>query len=84
MFCAEYAVSPSNTIPSGGITLTFTGMKMNLDVVQKPVLEVYQPMGVPLVSYMLCTSRCIILLSSYSGATAVLWTIPPSHAPLLV
>ncbi len=40
-------VFPSNTIPSGGITLTFTGVY--LDVVQQPVLEVYQPMGVPLV-----------------------------------
>ncbi len=39
------AVFPSNTIPSGGITLTFTGV--NLDVVQQPVLEVYQPMGAP-------------------------------------
>ena len=41
-------VFPSNTIPSGGITLTFTGVY--LDVVQQPVLEVYQPMGAPLVS----------------------------------
>ncbi|XP_064398640.1 plexin-A2-like [Halichondria panicea] len=36
------AVRPSNTIPSGGITLTFTGVY--LDVVQQPVLEIYQPM----------------------------------------
>ena len=42
------AVFPSNTIPSGGITLTFTGL--DLDVVQQHVLEVYQPMGDPLVS----------------------------------
>ncbi len=43
-------VFPSNTIPSGGITLTFTGV--NLDVVHLIVLEVYhQPMGAPLVSY---------------------------------
>ncbi len=43
-------VFPSNTIPSGGITLTFTGV--NLDVVQLIVLEVYhQPMLAPLVSY---------------------------------
>ncbi|XP_064398639.1 plexin-A2-like [Halichondria panicea] len=40
------AVFPSNTIPSGGITLTFTGL--DLDLVQQPVLEVYQPMGAPL------------------------------------
>ncbi|XP_064398654.1 hepatocyte growth factor receptor-like isoform X2 [Halichondria panicea] len=40
------AVFPSNTIPSGGITLTFTGL--DLDVVQQHVLEVYQPMGDPL------------------------------------
>ncbi|XP_064398663.1 hepatocyte growth factor receptor-like [Halichondria panicea] len=41
------AVFPSNTIPSGGITLTFTGV--NLDVVEQIVLEVYhQPMGAPL------------------------------------
>ncbi len=42
------AVFPSNTIPSGGITLTFTGL--NLGVVQQPVLEVYQSMGDPVVS----------------------------------
>ncbi len=42
------AVFPSNTIPSGGITLTFTGVY--LDVVQQPVLKVYQSMGAPLVS----------------------------------
>ncbi len=46
-------VSPSNTISSGGITLTFTGL--NLDVVQQSVLEVYQPMGAPLVSQQLDT-----------------------------
>ncbi len=45
------AVFPSNTIPSGGITLTFTGL--DLDLVQQPVLEVYQPMGAPLVSQQL-------------------------------
>ncbi len=45
------AVSPSNTIPSGGIILNFTGV--HLDVVQQPVLEVYQPMGAPLVSQQL-------------------------------
>ncbi|XP_064398635.1 plexin-B1-like isoform X2 [Halichondria panicea] len=38
-------VFPSNTISSGGIKLTFTGV--NLDVVQQSVLEVYQPMGAP-------------------------------------
>ncbi len=41
-------VFPSNTISSGGIMLTFTGL--NFDVVQQPVLEVYQPMEDPLVS----------------------------------
>ncbi len=41
------AVFPSNTIPSGGITLTFVGM--HLDVIQQPVLEIYEPMGDPLV-----------------------------------
>ncbi len=45
------AVFPSNTIPSGGITLTFTGL--DLDVVQQPVLEVYQRTGTPLVSQLL-------------------------------
>ncbi|XP_064383417.1 uncharacterized protein LOC135332039 isoform X3 [Halichondria panicea] len=40
------SVSPSNTISSGGIALTFTGLFFN--VVQQPVLEVYQPMGVTL------------------------------------
>ncbi len=45
------AVRPSNTIPSGGITLTFTGVY--LDVVQQPVLEIYQPMGALLVSQQL-------------------------------
>ncbi len=43
--------SPSNTIPSGGITLTFTGVY--LDVVQQPVLEIYQQMGALLVSQQL-------------------------------
>ncbi len=42
------AVFPSNTIPSGGITLTFSGL--NLDVVQQPVLEVYRGAGSLLVS----------------------------------
>ncbi len=32
------AVFPSNTIPSGGVTLTFTGVGLN--VVQQPSLEV--------------------------------------------
>ncbi len=45
------SVSPSNTISSGGIALTFTGLFFN--VVQQPVLEVYQPMGVTLVSQQL-------------------------------
>ncbi|XP_064388277.1 hepatocyte growth factor receptor-like isoform X2 [Halichondria panicea] len=39
-------VFPSNTISSGGIMLTFTGL--NFDVVQQPVLEVYQPFEAPL------------------------------------
>ncbi len=42
------AVFPTNTVPSGGITLTFTGVY--LDVAQQPVLEVYQPLRVTLVS----------------------------------
>ncbi len=42
------AVFPRNTIPSGGITLTFTGL--DLDVVQQPVLEVYRGTGSLLVS----------------------------------
>ena len=42
------SVTPINTIPSGGITLTFTGE--NLDVVQAPVLEVRLSVGGPLVS----------------------------------
>ena len=42
------AVFPRNTIPSGGITLTFTGVYLDV-VQQQPVLKVYQPMGVPLV-----------------------------------
>ncbi len=45
------AVRPSNTIPSGGITLTFTGVY--LDVVEQPVLKIYQPMEDPLVSQQL-------------------------------
>ncbi len=44
-------VFPSNTISSGGIMLTFTGL--NFDVVQQPVLEVYQPFEAPLVSQQL-------------------------------
>ncbi len=44
-------VFPSNTISSGGIALTFIGL--NLNVVQQPVLEVYQPMGAPLVNQQL-------------------------------
>ncbi|XP_064387556.1 uncharacterized protein LOC135335860 isoform X4 [Halichondria panicea] len=39
-------VSPSNTISSGGIMLTFTGLYF--DVVQQRVLEVYPPTGAPL------------------------------------
>ena len=42
------SVSPVNTIPSGGITLTFTGD--NLDVVLAPALEVKHSVGGPLVS----------------------------------
>ena len=42
------SVTPGNTIPSGGITLTFTGE--NLNVVQAPVLEVRPSVGGPLVS----------------------------------
>ncbi len=42
------AVFPRNTIPSGGITLNFTGVY--LDVVQQPVLKVYQSTGPTLVS----------------------------------
>ncbi len=42
-------VFPSNTIPSGGITLTFTGVYLVV-LIQQPVLEVYQPMEAPLVS----------------------------------
>ena len=46
-------VSPSNTISSGGIMLTFTGLYF--DVVQQRVLEVYPPTGAPLVSLQLYT-----------------------------
>ncbi len=63
------AVFPSNTIPSGGITLTFTGVY--LDVVQRPVLEVYQLMGDLLVAIIF-----VLLLDARSlpcrEATAVL------------
>ena len=74
-------VYPSNTIPSGGITLTFTGV--DLDVVQQPVLEVYQSMGAPLVS-----QKLLIYIITYSplyrGAPAVLWTMPLLNAWLLI
>ncbi len=46
------AVFPSNTVPSGGITLTFTGLNMN--VVQQPLLEVYGAMVSPPVSHTHC------------------------------
>ena len=46
------AVFPSNTVPSGGITLTFTGLNMN--VVQHPMLMVYGAMVSPPVSHTHC------------------------------
>ncbi len=62
------AVFPSNTIPSGGIPLNFTGVY--LDVVQQPVLEVYRGAGSPLVSqqpclYTWCTYSLPLLQRSY-------------------
>ncbi len=51
------AVFPSNTVPSGGITLTFTGLNMN--VVQHPMLMVYGAMVSPPVSH----CHCMYLLS---------------------
>ncbi len=42
------AVFPSNTIPSGGVTLTFTGV--GLDVAQQPVLQVDTSSGATLVN----------------------------------
>ncbi len=53
------AVFPSNTVPSGGITLTFTGLDM--DVVQQPVLEVYRGTGSPLVSQQQCMYMMYLL-----------------------
>ncbi len=42
------AVFPSNTIPSGGVTLTFTGVGLN--VAQQPVLQVDTSSGATLVN----------------------------------
>ena len=57
------SVTPRNTIPSGGITLTFTGE--NLDVVQAPVLEVRLSVGGPLVSQSLWgVHDHVVLMSS--------------------
>ena len=63
------AVFPSNTVPSGGITLTFTGL--DLDVVQQPVLEVYRGTGSPLVSQQQCLYMMYYSLPLYREATAL-------------
>ena len=69
------AVFPSNTVPSGGITLTFTGLNMN--VVQRPMLEVYGAMVSPQVShYHCCTyspcvqpSPCVVATPTVTACT---------------
>ncbi|XP_064398652.1 plexin-A2-like [Halichondria panicea] len=64
------AVFPSNTIPSGGITLTFTGL--DLDVVQQPVLEVYRGTGSPLRIYCIVVNSIAITCSTPSLGTTSL------------
>ncbi|XP_064399093.1 plexin-A1-like isoform X2 [Halichondria panicea] len=64
------AVFPSNTVPSGGITLTFTGL--NMDVVQQPFLEVYGAMGSRL------NSSCVLV-----NATAITCSTPSLGTTLL-
>ncbi|XP_064398643.1 plexin-A2-like isoform X2 [Halichondria panicea] len=64
------AVFPSNTIPSGGITLTFTGLDMN--VVQQPVLEVYRGAGSPLRSYCIVVNSTAITCCTPSLGTTSL------------
>ena len=81
------AVFPSNTVPSGGITLTFTGL--NMDVVQQPFLEVYGAMGSRLVSHCHCmyllspcvqTSLCVVATPTITACTYS----PPVYRPASV
>lgn len=70
------SVFPRNTIPAGGITLTFTGVGM--DVVQQPRLRITSPPGVEMVHTHTHTTvllyHCTTVLLYYCRWTALWWT----------
>ncbi len=69
-------VNPTNTIPSGGLTINFTGD--NFHLVRQPILELYLSMGNTLVSLSWCIVLTIIIIMYYpyiySRPTARYWT----------